>query len=393
MPFAHAESDDEEDSRHRCHGDEGCPFGGEEDDGEEGEGVDDAGERSFAAVIDIGRSAGDGTGGGKTAEERADDIGDTLGDEFRIAIVSVARETIGNDGREEGFDGTEEGDGRSRADEVADGLEVDVRKGGERKRGRDGVGAEFAADGSDIARGIPVGESDEDGGTEHGDDRAGDEADIESRPEEDDGEAGDADGERVGVTETEVLEEPEDFFRKFPRGRGIGTEAREVRDLRDHDCDSDAGGEAASDRPRDKLDEVAHAGEPHEEEDDARHDRGEKKARVAVFADDEEDDRDKGGGGSSDLDAATAESRDEEPGDDGSKNAEGRGGERGRSICRDAGDAEGKSQGESDETDGDARENLPGEREGREFAREEIEEAGVEAVEQRRVFHRVISLV
>ena len=73
--------------------------------------MDDTCHGSTASVGDIGHGAGDCTGDGYTAEERHDDICDTLADEFGVAAGLITGCTIGDGGREEGFDSAEDGDG------------------------------------------------------------------------------------------------------------------------------------------------------------------------------------------------------------------------------------------------------------------------------------------
>ncbi len=93
--------------------------------------------------------------------------------------------------------------------------------------------------------------------------------------------------------------------------------AEEVPDLSHRDDERDAGGEPDGYRVRNVLDHTAQLDQAHDHEQDAGHDRGDHQAVVAVFLDDAVDDDDESAGRAADLDAAAAQDRDEEPGDDG----------------------------------------------------------------------------
>ena len=111
MPFAHLVADHHEDGGEHGERDEPRQRRGEEEDGEQGERVDNAGDGRFCAGADVGGGAGDGPGGGESAKERREDIGDTLRDQFHSGIVAVAAHAVGDDGAHQGLDGSEHGDG------------------------------------------------------------------------------------------------------------------------------------------------------------------------------------------------------------------------------------------------------------------------------------------
>ena len=111
----------------------------EEQDEQQDDGVNDTGHRGTAAVVDVGHRAGDGARHGDTAEERHDDVGGALCDEFRIGIVAVARDAVGHRGRKQRFDGAEHGDGEGRWQQAADGLQIEGEPGGGRYGGVDAV--------------------------------------------------------------------------------------------------------------------------------------------------------------------------------------------------------------------------------------------------------------
>ena len=147
VPLAHVVGDDKEHGGEGGEGDVAGQGRGDEQDAEQGEGVDDAGDGGARAGADVGGGAGDGAGGGDAAEERGDDVGDALGDEFDVGVVAVAGHAVGDDGGEHAFKRGEHGDGEGRGDEGQDVLGVEVGNG----EGREAAGnaAETAADGFD----------------------------------------------------------------------------------------------------------------------------------------------------------------------------------------------------------------------------------------------------
>jgi hypothetical protein len=98
-------------------------------------------------VLDVGRGARDGAGGGEAAEERGGDVGHALGDQFLVGVVAVVDLAVGDARRQQRFDGAEQGDGDRRRDQLA---ERGRQRAGQAEGGqflRDAV--EAAADGFD----------------------------------------------------------------------------------------------------------------------------------------------------------------------------------------------------------------------------------------------------
>ena len=64
----------------------------------------DAREGAGRAVADVGGGACDGAGGGKAAEQRRDDVGRALADEFLVGVVARAGHAVGDHGRQQRLD-------------------------------------------------------------------------------------------------------------------------------------------------------------------------------------------------------------------------------------------------------------------------------------------------
>ena len=75
----------------------------------------DTGHRVGAAVADIGGGAGDGAGGGKTAKQGRDDVGDALADQLLIGVVREPGHAIGDDCRQQRFNRPQHGNRKRRA--------------------------------------------------------------------------------------------------------------------------------------------------------------------------------------------------------------------------------------------------------------------------------------
>jgi hypothetical protein len=91
--------------------------------------VHNAGDGSKCSRADVGGGASDGAGGGNSTEERGEDVGDALGNEFDIGVMTVAGHAVGNDGGEEAFDGAEESDGEGGWEQRKDVFGMQVGQG------------------------------------------------------------------------------------------------------------------------------------------------------------------------------------------------------------------------------------------------------------------------
>ena len=86
--------------------------------------MDDARQGRAAAAVVVGRGPRDGPGGRKAAEKRTHEVRHPLRDEFRVAVVTLARKPVRHHRREQGFNRPEEGDYRRRTEEAPDQVEV-----------------------------------------------------------------------------------------------------------------------------------------------------------------------------------------------------------------------------------------------------------------------------
>ena len=123
-------------------------------------------------------------------------------------------------------------------------------------------------------------------------------------------------------------------------------EPEEVGDLRGEDRHGDTARKAHDDRIGDELDDRAQPAKPHDQQQDAAHERSDEQSRFAVLLDDAVDDDDEGARGASDLHAAAAQQRDDESSDNGGDDA--LFGRHARS------DTEGDGQRQGDDADNDA---------------------------------------
>jgi hypothetical protein len=90
VPLAHVVADDHEDGGEDAERNEPGVRRGKEQHGEDGERMHHAGDGRLRTGANVGGGAGDGASGGKAAEERREDVGDALGDEFDAWVVAIA---------------------------------------------------------------------------------------------------------------------------------------------------------------------------------------------------------------------------------------------------------------------------------------------------------------
>ena len=172
VEFAHVVGNDGNDTAEGGHGDEGGIASEEEHDDQEEDGVEDAGDGRLAAVLDVRCGSGDGACCGDTTEEGREDVGNAFTDEFGIGVVAAANHTIGNNGREEGFNTCQEGNGDGGRNEFANGVPLNGGQGGEGEAHTLGHGGEFAADGGH-GKAELLQDHGQDGGDNNGDNGAG----------------------------------------------------------------------------------------------------------------------------------------------------------------------------------------------------------------------------
>ena len=186
---------------------------------------------------------------------------------------------------------------------------------------------------------------------EERDDRTG-HARESLRHEQDQRERGGRDRRRRPVDRRKSLQDeghPLEELARIP----VQRESEEVLDLRRRDQQRDAVREAEHHGARDELHRLTESGEGEEQQDDAGHHRHHQQPGQAVLRDDAGDDHDERAGRSADLDARSAERRDEESADDRRVDA---------GLGRDAaGDAERHGQRQRHQAHGDARDDIRGE--------------------------------
>ena len=57
--------------------------------------MDDSCDWSLTAVVDVGHGAGNSSCGWNAAKDRREDVGNTLSDEFLVAVVLMTDDTVG----------------------------------------------------------------------------------------------------------------------------------------------------------------------------------------------------------------------------------------------------------------------------------------------------------
>jgi hypothetical protein len=304
--------------------------------------VDDAGDRRARAGADVGCGAGDGAGGGDASEERRDNIGDALGDELDVRVVTVAGHAVGDDGGEHTFKRRQHCHGKSNGDQGLNVFGVEAGQCEGRQAARNA--AEFAANGLDW-------KMEEEGdcrASQDGNDGGGNSA-SEARKQHEYGERTKAKSQCVGIEAGKVGSQ-QLHARKELAGNGGGAQAEEVLDLGGGDQDGDAVGEADDHHVGDEAHRSTQTGEAHEKKNDSGHDGDHGEAAHAKTGDDAGDNDDEGAGGSADLGAGAAEGRDEEAGDDGGVET---------GLGSDSrGNAEGHGEREGDQTYCDASEEV-----------------------------------
>ena len=123
MPrLAHVPGHDEEQRGQRRHRQVPQGWRQRQDRQQDEEGVEDGGQRRPRTRADIGRRAGEGSGGRDAAEEGSDEIACPLGHQLGVRVVRAAGHAIGDHGREQRFDRSQHGDGESRRRQVAQQL-------------------------------------------------------------------------------------------------------------------------------------------------------------------------------------------------------------------------------------------------------------------------------
>src|ERR1051325_7142423 len=346
VPFAHVQSDIDEDGAEGGKGNEFGGGGGREDDEQEGEGVDHSGDGGPGAALDVRGGASDGAGGGDAAEERAEDVGQALGHEFLIGVMAVIHHAVGHHGAEERFDGRQDGNGHGWREQMADVFPGERGQMGRGKSLRDA--AKAAADGLDVE----AEQANNQGPEDESDNRSRDAALERLWPKTNNGERTGSEAEGGPLQRAQVLKEHFHFFDEFGRNL-VHTQPEKVFDLGSEDEDGDAAGETHGNRVGDVFDDGAQAREAHDEQEQPGQDGADGEVVEAVFGADTVEDDDEGAGRPADTDFGAAQSRDEEAGNDSGEDA--------RFGFDPRGNGKSHRQWQSDDADGDAGNEVGGE--------------------------------
>ncbi len=342
-PLAHVVGDDDQHAGQAGHRDVLRQRSEEEQDEQQHDGVDDAGDRAAAAVVDVGHRAGDGAGDGDAAEDRDDDVGRALGDQLGVRVVAITNDTVGHGGREQRLDGAQHGDREGRGDKQVDRLHIKDQPLGFRQRG---VDREAVANGLDRGDARVLAQDvGDDGHDDDGDQRPGDLAGQPGR-EGDDHDADDTDTQRPEVHGVESARVGDPFRDEVRRNLGH-REAEEVFHLGGEDRHGDTAREADDDRVGDELDDRPEPQGAHQEQHHAGQDGGDGQPLDAEVLDDAVDDHDEGARGPSDLHLAAAQQGDDKSADDG--------GDQSFLRTHARGDTERDGEGQGDDADNDAR--------------------------------------
>ena len=312
-PLAHVIGYDDQNSCEASHRDVFRQRPEEKQDEQEDNGVHNTGDRRFPAIVDVRHRAGDGSGYGDTAEEGDYDIRRTLGNQFGIGIMLVARNTICHSRREQGFDGAQDGYRKGRGEKEVYHLHI--------KLNRRGLG-HGCLDGKAVADGFDAGEVEIrpphiDCHRHHNDShqRTGHPLrKLRGQDNDDDAQQSDSRREPVDRRESPDVGNP---FRDEIRRHLVHRQPEEVFDLRRENRQGDSAREADDDGVGDKLDDRPQLQRAHDDQQDARHDRRDGQSLEPEVLDDAIYNNNKGSRRPSDLDGAAAEQRNHESADDG----------------------------------------------------------------------------
>gem|GEM_PF-4073336 len=321
-PLAHVPGHEHENGRQRGQRNGRSQRRGHEDDGQQRQRVHHACHGAGGAAFHICDGAGNRAGGGHAAEKGRDEVGDALRHQLLIGVVAVVNHAVGHARAQQRFDGAQqrqrdgghehvarrapaeirqrEGGQRRRyaAKAGADGFHRQI-KSGHRRRGQrqrhDGAGhaGELAAKGQD--------------GADDGHARRFEPA-AAVLPKHDDGQRSRRHCQRPAVESVQMRPQRADDAEKVARHLG-DAQAQKVLDLRQRHQHRDAVGKADDDGHRDEAHQRAQPQQPHQEQKNARHGRGDDEVAHAVALHDAIDDDDERPRRSANLHPAAAQRR------------------------------------------------------------------------------------
>ena len=317
--FGHVPADRQQDAGQRGQRDKFHQRGQDEQDGQHRRGVDEARDRALRAGAGVGAGTGDHAGDRQAHEAGRGDVGDALGGQLGVGVMTVAGHAVGDDGAEQGFDADQQGDAEGQRQHVPGLGEPGGTIGQAVAPVRQ---AEARADLLELRADRRDGRI---GDAEQGhDDRPDEDRDQGARnlerdlaQSDDHGEGPDRDREGAERGKAEVMDDIGETSDEGGDGRrGVG-DAESGVELGAADDERDAGREADDHRVRDEADILAEAQGAEGEEHHACHQRREGEAEVAVGDDRGGADADEGAGRAGDLHAGAAEQGDDDAADDG----------------------------------------------------------------------------
>ncbi len=307
--------------------------------------------------LDVGGGAGDRPRSGDTAEQRGAYVADTLRDQLRVGVVVRRHHAVRHHAGEQALNGGQDRDGKRAWQHTLHRL-----KGERRHRER----RQPVGDGIEVADGVhrQIEKLHHGDAHQHGDKAAGDQL-IDPRPDNKNGEAHRAHRRRPQVHRVQTAEEARGLLHGL-NGPFCVADAEKVLPLPNKNRHGDTGGEPRGDGVGDKAYQAPQLQNAHQNEDDTRHDGGDRQPAQTVLRHDPRHNGGKGGGGSRDLHPAAAEAGDQEPRHNGGVNA----------LLRAdaAGESQRDGQGQRDDSHDNARNRVLGEL---------LAGIGLQAVEQR----------
>src|SRR5262245_54201970 len=90
--------------------------------------MDDSGNWSSSAIVNVRGRAGDGSSGGKPAKKGTNNVCEALCDKLGVAVMAVTGEPIGHYRGKQGLDGSKQRDRHRRFNERSDSFQADIRE-------------------------------------------------------------------------------------------------------------------------------------------------------------------------------------------------------------------------------------------------------------------------
>ena len=117
-PVAHVEAHEQQDARQHAHRDVDRQRGQQQHEHQQRQRMHETGDGRMGATADVGDGTGNGAGHGNAAEQRRGKVGDALGHQLLVGIVTVMGHAVGHPRAQQRFDGPQEGNGQRGAHQV-----------------------------------------------------------------------------------------------------------------------------------------------------------------------------------------------------------------------------------------------------------------------------------